>query len=422
MTRLLLRAPKDPFELHSPDRTLARNLIGNNSGNLVFSGAAWKLLRAPGVEIEADGLTVGPRDADRINERYDAYVLPLANAFRPSYEAYLDRQTALIRRLRIPVVVLGVGAQGTVDGDWSALAPIEANVKAFASAVLDRSATIGVRGELTRDYLAGIGIRDTEVIGCPSMFLRGDTLPLRPRAPVLPPDARLALTISPYLRAMGALARATYERHPDLVYFAQDLPTLQLMLLGDPLEERRTGTWLPTERTHPLFADGRTRLYVDPWPWIDALREFDFSFGTRIHGTIAALLAGTPAMVLAHDSRTLELARYFEIPHRLLRDVPPDTDAADLYAAADTKALAAGHRARYERMAAYLAGNGLDNAFDHPGAPEAFDAQVAATPWPGPVVPAAERSGGASPYSVTVRVKAWARRQPALRRLRARLP
>lgn len=43
-TRILLRAPKDPFESVSAERTYLANLIGNNSGNLVFLEAAHKLL------------------------------------------------------------------------------------------------------------------------------------------------------------------------------------------------------------------------------------------------------------------------------------------------------------------------------------------------------------------------------------------
>ena len=92
------------------------------------------------------------------------------------------------------------------------------------------------------------------------------------------------------------------------------------MLDGTPLASGTPDSLLPVHPSHPFFREDRTRFYVDPWPWIDDLRDFDFSFGTRIHGTIAALLAGTPAVVLAHDSRTLELARYFDIPHRLMRD------------------------------------------------------------------------------------------------------
>jgi hypothetical protein len=134
--------------------------------------------------------------------------------------------------------------------------------------------------------------------------------------------------------------------------------------------------------SHPLLGQGRVRFYLDPWPWITDLRDVDFSFGTRIHGTIAALIAGTPAVVLAHDSRTLELARHFGIPCRQMTDVGPDLDAAELYEEADFGPLNRGHVARFATFAAFLARHGLDHAFAHPGAAAAWDARAEATPYP----------------------------------------
>ena len=37
------------------ERTLSENLIGDNSGNLVFIGAAWKLLATQWAEIDGGG-------------------------------------------------------------------------------------------------------------------------------------------------------------------------------------------------------------------------------------------------------------------------------------------------------------------------------------------------------------------------------
>ena len=383
--RILLRAPKGPFEVRSAEDTLDQNLIAENSGNLVFIHTAWKLLSAPGVEISPDRLIVQPDAADKINERFDAYVIPLANAFRPQYHAALVRTTELVRRLRIPVVVLGVGAQGTVDHTWDTIKPIEGAVRDFVSAVLDRSPTIGVRGEATREYLNGLGFRDVDVIGCPSMFRWGDTIDVKRKAATLDAQSNVAITISPYRAAMGSIAMAARARYPRLTYFAQDLPTLGLMLDGVPLPSGTPGSLLPVHPSHPFFRENRTRFYVDPWPWIDDLRDFDFSFGTRIHGTIAALLAGTPAVVLAHDSRTLELARYFDIPHRLLRDAPPDLDPADLHAEADLTTLHAGHARRFETIVEYLARNGLDHVFAHDGAAADFERRISETDYPGSV-------------------------------------
>ena len=233
--RILLRAPKGPFEVCSAEETLGQNLIADNSGNLVFIHAAWKLLSAPGVEITPDCLGVRPDDADEINERFDAYVVPLANAFRLQFRDPLVRMTELVRRLRIPVVVLGVGAQGTPDYGWDAIRPIDGPVKDFVSAVLDRSPTIGVRGEATCEYLNGLGFHDVEVIGCPSMFMWGDTLDVKRKVATLDEQSNVAITISPYRAAMGRIAMAAYTRYPRLTYFAQDLPTLSLLIDGTPL-------------------------------------------------------------------------------------------------------------------------------------------------------------------------------------------
>jgi hypothetical protein len=400
VTRILLRAPKDPFEVRPAEQVLEQNLIGNNSGNLVFIDAAHKLLSVPGATIVADRFHAAKKAADRINDEFDHYVLPLANAFRPSFVPQLDRMTELISRLRIPVVVLGVGAQATIDYDWTRLAPIEPSVKAFARAVLDHGPSIGVRGELTAEYLRSLGFRDVEVVGCPSMFAWGPDLRVERKVPELTRDARIALTVSPYVKAFGPIVTRHVEAYPNLVYIAQDLESLELLLWGGTHPDAWKTQDNPVHLAHPLIRDDRTQLFLDPYPWIADLRTRDFSFGTRIHGTIAALLAGTPGVVVAHDSRTLELARYFDIPHRTIREVGPETDAADLYAAADYTALNEGHAARWATFESYLARHGVDHAFDHDGAPEAWEARAAATPWP----PAVRSSFGA-PAGVRARVR-----------------
>jgi hypothetical protein len=209
------------------------------------------------------------------------------------------------------------------------------------------------------------------------------------------------LNVSPYVKAMGPIVRSTLERYPNLTYIPQDLDTLNLLLWGESPGEAARVDDVPVHTSHPLFQQNRVRFYVEPWPWIDDLRGFDFAFGSRIHGNIAALLAGTPAFVLAHDSRTLELARYFEIPHRPIPQVAPDVDVADLYAEADYGPLVTGHPERLARFIAYLERHGLAHAFapgDDGGA--AFEARLAATAFP-PAIDVA--SGVANPRSLAAR-------------------
>ncbi|GAB2484982.1 polysaccharide pyruvyl transferase family protein [Nocardiopsis aegyptia] len=375
MPRILLRSGRSPFDPVPPEQVIQQNLIATNTGNLLFSDAVHKMLSTPDTEIVPNRYKVDPSDADRINDEYDAFVVPLANAFRPSFTRHLDDLSALIEKLRIPVVVFGVGGQAGTDYGTDHLAPIEDKVRRFCSAVLERSPSIGVRGEFTERYLNGLGYSDVEVIGCPSMFMHGRELRVDRRTDTLDASARLAINVS-YDSGnipgsvigdglIDRLADAALRRHPDLLYMAQELQDLELLYWGDVSEAAGTSSAAPLTRTHPLLREERTRLYYDSSTWIDALRDRDFAFGTRIHGNVAALLAGTPAVVLCHDSRTLELCRYFDIPHRLVSDLADETDLAGLparlYEEADFSAMSAGHGERFDRLVSFMDRHGLDH-------------------------------------------------------------
>jgi hypothetical protein len=119
---------------------------------------------------------------------------------------------------------------------------------------------------------------------------------------------------------------------------------------------------------------------------LDFLATQDFAFGTRFHGNVAALLAGTPAMLLTHDSRTAELAEYHGIPHRSMATVVAEqTDASELYDAADFESFNALMPRRFATYVAFLDRNELPHVFA-PGQDAAeFDARVSAADFPEPV-------------------------------------
>ena len=385
--RILLRARKGPFDVLSPEATLNTDAFAQNVGNLVFSHAAYKLLSTDQTEITPNKLRVNPRDAGIINEQYDVFVVPLANAFRRSFVHRLDQLTKLIERLKIPVIVLGVGAQTTINGDRERLRPIDELVKRFTKAVLDRSATIGVRGEITESYLRSLGFRDVDVIGCPSMFMHGDNLHVEKKKFSLDPNDSIAINISPYVKKMGKVVLSHHRRYPNLRYIPQDLKSLETLLWGDAVADRGKQSDLPIYTSHPLYQEDKVRIFVDPWTWMSYLSDFQFAFGTRIHGNITALISGVPSYVFAHDSRTLELARYFGIPHRPIKDVGPDVDAAQLFEEADYSALNNGHKERFATMVDFLRRNGLNHAFANGDSAQRFDERVRQTQFPPAVRP-----------------------------------
>ncbi|MFD5632043.1 polysaccharide pyruvyl transferase family protein [Streptomyces sp. NPDC127072] len=382
MKRILIRSGKSPFRVATQTEFVQQNLIGTNTGNLLFSDSAHKMLTTPGTEVTSNGLGTdpSPERAAQINEEYDVFVVPLANAFRPPFHKSLDRLSTLIEQLTIPVVVFGVGAQVGDDYEVGELRPIEASVKRFASAVLERSASIGVRGELTARYLNDLGFSNVDIIGCPSMFLYGDTFPAIRNAGPLTADSRIALNLSPDAIPVGdisGIARTAQERYPHLTYYAQNNVDAELLLWGDTTPQRGVEDPFPLQLSHPLLSENKVRMPFDPATWIKELSTYDFAYGTRIHGNVAALLAGTPSVVLTHDSRTLELCRYFDIPYRPLSELTADTDPRDLYEAADFSDLLKGHGERFDRITAFLDRNDLENTYQHGDGGAAYEARLA---------------------------------------------
>lgn len=380
MMRILLRAAKGPFEVVSAEATLERNRIATNVGNLLFSHSVWKMLLTPQATIDA---VLNPANADesgRINETYDVFVIPLANAFRPDFERHLIGLTRLVERLTIPVVVIGVGAQTELDYSLEPMRPLNATVTAFCRAVLDRSPSIGVRGELTQAYLSSLGFSDVDIIGCPSMFLHGSHLQVERRS-ALARDAKVVLSVSPLVDQMEAIATQQWRLYPNATYIPQDTAELEMLLWGDADDTVRKKVGLPLPASHPLFTEDKVRFFHDPWTWLDYLSGTDFSLGSRLHGNVAAVLAGTPGYILAHDSRTLELARYHEIPHRKITDVPLDVDAAQLYDEADFGPMMRGHKGRFDALTGFLDKHRLEYVFD-PDRLVAFDEKVRSTPFP----------------------------------------
>ena len=379
--RILLRAAKSPFKIATARETLSQNLIGTNSGNLIFSHAAARILSTSRAQVLPDVFNPTAEDAGEINERYDHFVIPLANAFRPDFIKHLDGMSDCIERLKIPVTVFGVGAQAVGEGDIRELAPLNASVKRFVAAVLDRSASIGVRGEFTAAFLKslGFGSSQVEIIGCPSMFLTDGVTKVPQRAPFLHANSRIAINLSPHVRGVRELAERHRRSYRHINYVAQDSRDLRMILQRSWGAQPQDLNTAPITPSDPIFEPNTTSFYLDPHTWIRDMKSVDVAFGTRIHGNIAALLAGRPAFVLAHDSRTLELSRYFEIPHR---DVSgPDgvgwVSVAEIFDGADYAPMVRNHAGRLSATLAFLERNGLHHSYAPGESAAEFDATIA---------------------------------------------
>jgi hypothetical protein len=383
--RILLRTGKDPRQPFNPYESLDRDTFGGNSGNILFASGAHKLLSTDNATVDVGGLGLHPRAAARINDEYDVVVLPMANALRSSYAPQLETLANFIERLKIPVVLLSIGAQSGPDGTFKNLSKIETVSKRLFAAILERSSRITVRGEYTAEYVRGLGFSDVTVIGCPSLTLAGPAHTIRPFESKDRPRVAYNVQVS---KDLGGALVDHIETNTDATYIPQDALTLEMMLWGgpDPYPGDRDHR-LPLAATHRQFVENRARFMVDASVWIDYLRDFDLAIGPRIHGSVSALLAGTPAIVLSHDSRTEELASYHQIPHTKPAETPTVERIDDIVDRLDFAPFNAGQAERVQRVVDFLHENDLTTIYDvgQEDALKHYDRQLGGAELPGPI-------------------------------------
>lgn len=319
---IYIRSGVDFKSLESVYQAVTHGALGSNLGNMLFQEAVCGALDLKNEELIAVGHDLYHKQADTINARGKALILPLANLFRNEFERKINEYAELIERLSIPVVVVGVGCQTDLNYSLDLLRPIDKSVKRFSRAVLERSASIGVRGECTYNYLKSLGFNDVEVIGCPSMYSHGGVFPELKKVKDVGDNVRFALNISSSIRqcefstgieSAAKLIDVIFSRFPRAEIFPQEQRTLEAILY------RRAGFFdelsALSDNTKKIIEenDGLS-MFFDSRSWVSYLKGFDVSFGTRIHGNIASILAGVPSVVFAHDSRTLELCEFHNIP------------------------------------------------------------------------------------------------------------
>lgn len=234
MANILIRSGKEPWTPISPEATLAGNVLGTNAGNSLFGTAVFSTLSVPGQNLESDYFQIErsrrPRSmVAEIDDRYDQIVIPMANAFRASFVTYLDRWSELLERSKTPATVIGVGGQFSLsEGTPTASRQVRDSTNRFMRSVLKRSASVGVRGEITYDYLRSLGYSDDEVdiIGCPSLYRPDIEVRVGKAGPELPRDARVALNVTPVMSVakdhndtMGHVVKLNMDRYPNLEYF-----------------------------------------------------------------------------------------------------------------------------------------------------------------------------------------------------------
>ncbi|MFD0826724.1 polysaccharide pyruvyl transferase family protein [Neobacillus sp. M.A.Huq-85] len=364
MKDILIRSGISPLDTFDAPHMIVNNSIGGNVGNLVYAFSVFRTLMTEETTITPDYYDIDPDKADEINEKYSCYIIPLADAFRNDFVSSLRKYTKLIKKLTIPVVVIGVGLRAPFEPKLNEGFPFDGDVKAFVSAVLEKSGMIGVRGEITSQYLSKLGFRediDHTVIGCPSMYAFGRELQIRETN--ITTDSMVCVNSS-RLSPKNVLDFITrgMDDFPNHYFIPQWLKEMRLTFAGAPAIAGSSKNY-PVAMSHPTYMNNRVRFFLNVSTWLDFLRQADLSFGARLHGNIAATIAGTPSILIPKDARMRELAEYHNLTHVNANEITSKTRLSDIIEKSDFRAPVKTQAGNFDKFISFLNKNKLEHIY-----------------------------------------------------------
>lgn len=378
MKRYLMRGGMSPIHPLSPETVIERNSIGTNAGNMLYLYGVYRTLLTEECTIDIDAYAVekgvySAEDIARINEEYDAYICPLADAFRNDFIDKLERYEKFFRQLTIPCYEIGCGLKAPYEPQVSEPKTFDKAVKGFVSAVLEKSALIGLRGEITGDYLRHLGFRegnDYSVIGCPSLYIGGGALTQRPFT--LSKETAISFNLAadaPHnVMAFAVREMDAYINH---YLVEQNIGEARLLFFGTPFGANKSNNQLlPRDISHPLLQENRYKFFVNAPTWINFLKTVDLSVGCKLHGNIAAIIAGTPAIFVTLDSRMREITAYHALPAIPYMEVGEETRIQDLLEQLDMRAYMDRHSQNFQNFVGFLNRNGLSHIYEKDVSPQ----------------------------------------------------
>ena len=351
----------------------------HNIGDAFVFDSSLKLLNFEKLdELPID--RVDPAMIDRLNAEYDYVFLRGSNYVHAQMN--WAKAAEVLRRLKIPVIAFGIGAQAPVSGKLE----LSEDTKTVLKLISDSTASLGVRGTYSAEVLNDLGIRNVRIIGCPTAFRNNDpNLAIR-----LPPLEQIKTAGVTLRREVSKTYAQDIKRyltfHRSLVKAMADRFEVTLMSQGE-VEEKKLALGTPEQKAQALAAlrenewannwyldEQVTGLYQSRMFYSDVVAEYerlvrglDLVLGYRLHGNLMALANGTPSIYFTYDSRTVEFAETFKIP------------SVDVFAGQDFRLEEHWEQARFDRfnaaygqvyraMSAFLSENKVDHKMVRPAA------------------------------------------------------
>ena len=376
--RILLRAGFDPLKKYNPCDFFAGNLVGDNLGNLLFAYGAMNVLWTENSSIKQiyDKPHYSDEDIAFINSNFDVFIMPMADAFRHTYLNQLRSYTSLISKLKIPVIILGIGYRTTYEPQFNIDSELDSVVIQFVKTVLEHSSKLGLRGEITGQHLSKLGFkeeRDFIPIGCPSLYTYGNNLHSK-RLPSFDEIKRGKLIFNAntwakdhfgeFIPFIDRFILDVVNEIPNHFLIQQKISEFKHLYFGSVYSSRKKAESLFSDGDfYRMHKDDRVKCFISVPSWVKFCQDADLFVGNRFHGAVAAILAGTPHIFLPFDGRTRELSEYHHFTSISPDCLKKETNLFDCVNTLDFYSFDKNHDENFRRYINFLEKNELNHIF-----------------------------------------------------------
>ena len=338
-------------------KTIYKNTIDlyGKNGGVNWGNKVWYQGICSEIDTPENQLTYGTDESiEEINANYDLIVYPMANFFSERYCKDTSKLVKTFSQIKIPVYIIACGAQAdSYDALDDLISSIGDSAKRFIDAIYATGGEFALRGFFTKEFFDLLGYPSAVVTGCPSLFQVGPDLKVDKQVRDEPKTVFNG-HIKSYERLLKELSNSCFiaqDEFLDCLYDSDYFRTSNL-------KKDVLFTYYHSIYQAELLGEGRVKLFADTYDWLYFLKEnrFEYSFGTKIHGSIMPILTKIPATVVFIDSRTREIAEYFDIPtipfKRGYQYMPEDLMSA--YKQADYSLFNKNFKMRYLQYESFL--------------------------------------------------------------------
>lgn len=320
------------------DRKTCLNEVGLNTGNMLF----WHSL-ASIVDVDCNRYAECAWKKVDISQYQSFITTDLIWITENQNYPHVEKQ--LLMAGDRPLVPISVGLQcGSYRNDFN----MHPDTIKLLSAIQER-AIIGVRGNYTAEVLNSKGIKNVQVIGCPSMYY--------------PFDYDFKIKKKDYeIKKVTCNMRSLYsplnsDEQSFMLYCAQNefcfceqtAHTFSTKICPKPEVYEVLNDWMNSYKT----------MFFDVDDWQKYMASMDFSIGGRFHGNVVGLWNGIPGLFITVDSRTTELCEHFSLPTMKMADFDDKKDIRYYYDLADYTDFNKNYSDRLDEFITFLKKNNL---------------------------------------------------------------